>query len=199
MTQTPAERRYARNKEAILAAAREIIKEDGLDYFSMRTLADKADYSASALYKYFNNKQDLIEALRAEGWKLLNQYAAQRGGTMTDSVESIIQSGLAWFDFAREYPDYFRLIISESHDARFGYEAFMKHPAFMGITANIQALIDQEIIRLLPGTTSQMLAFNFFTSIVGYCTLQVNLFNVDTPEFEAFLEKCLRQYIGYLR
>ncbi len=198
MVETPAERRYARNKETILAAAREIFREDGLDKFSMRSLADKADYSPSAIYKYFNNKQEILEALRAEGWQLLGQFAAKRNGTMSDSIESVIQSGLAWFDFVRAYPDYFKLMVSESSDDRGGFEAMMTHPGFLGLAKNIQQLIDKKLIRLIPGTTVQMLAFNFFASIEGYCSLQTNLFKVDSPEFEVFLEQSLRQYMAYL-
>jgi AcrR family transcriptional regulator len=192
MVETPAERRYARNKETILAAAREIFREDGLDKFSMRSLADKADYSASAIYKYFNNKQEILEALRAEGWQLLNQFSAKRNASMNDSVEAVIQSGLAWFDFVRQYPDYFKLMVSESSDDRGGFDALMSHPGFQRLVKNIQQ------VRLIPGTTVQMLAFNFFASIEGYCSLQTNLFKVDSPEFEAFLENSLRQYMAYL-
>lgn len=198
MTQTPAERRYARNKETILAAARELIKAEGLDSFSMRTLADKADYSASALYKYFNNKQDILEALRAEGWQLLEKIATRRNASMTDSIEAVIQSGLAWFDFVREYPDYFKLMVSESNDDRKGFQAMMEHPGFIGLTQQVQALVDQGLITILPGTTVEMLAFNFFASIEGYCALQTNLFKVDSEEFEIFLEQALRQWMGYV-
>ena len=198
MVDTPAERRYARNKETILAAARELFREEGLDQFSMRSLADKADYSPSAIYKYFNNKQEILEAIRAEGWQLLGQFAAKRNAAMSDSIEAVIQSGLAWFDFVRAYPDYFKLMVSESSDERVGFEALMSHPGFLGLAANIQQLIDKKLIRLIPGTTVQMLAFNFFASIEGYCSLQTNLFKVESPEFEAFLEQGLRQYIAYL-
>jgi AcrR family transcriptional regulator len=198
MVETPAERRYARNKETILAAAREIFREDGLDKFSMRSLADKADYSASAIYKYFNNKQEILEALRAEGWQLLNQFSAKRNASMNDSVEAVIQSGLAWFDFVRQYPDYFKLMVSESSDDRGGFDALMSHPGFQRLVKNIQQLVDNKVVRLIPGTTVQMLAFNFFASIEGYCSLQTNLFKVDSPEFEAFLENSLRQYMAYL-
>lgn len=198
MAHTPAERRFARNKETILAAARELIKEQGLDQFSMRTLADKADYSASAIYKYFNNKQDILEALREEGWQLLGQFAAKRNAGMSDSVEGVIQSGLAWFDFVRAYPDYFKLMVSESSDERMGFDALKTHPGFLGLVQNIRVLVDQKVVRLIPGTTVEMLAFNFFAAIEGYCALQTNLFKVDSPEFNAFLEQSLRQWMAYL-
>ncbi len=197
MVRTPAERRFARNKEMILAAARELIKEDGLDQFSMRALAEKADYSASAIYKYFNNKQEILEALRDEGWLLLTQFAAKRNAKMSDSVEAVIQSGLAWFDFVRAYPDYFKLMFSESSDDRMGFDALKTHIGFSGLVKNIQDLVDQKVIRLIPGTTVEMLAFNFFASIEGYCSLQTNLFKVDSPEFEKFLEQSLRQQMAY--
>jgi hypothetical protein len=89
-------------------------------------------------------------------------------------------------------------MVSESSDDRGGFDALMSHPGFQRLVKNIQQLVDNKVVRLIPGTTVQMLAFNFFASIEGYCSLQTNLFKVDSPEFEAFLENSLRQYMAYL-
>ena len=66
---TPSERRYEKTRQGILSAARNLLLEGGTDAISMRTLADKVDYSPAALYKYFANKEEIIEALRQEAWR----------------------------------------------------------------------------------------------------------------------------------
>lgn len=71
---TPSERRYEKTRQGILNAARSILLEDGVEAISMRTLADKVDYSPAALYKYFANKDEIIEALRVEAWEMMANY-----------------------------------------------------------------------------------------------------------------------------
>jgi len=58
---TPSERRYEKTRQGILSAARTLLLEGGVEAISMRTLADKVDYSPAALYKYFANKEEIIE------------------------------------------------------------------------------------------------------------------------------------------
>ncbi|MRR32158.1 TetR/AcrR family transcriptional regulator, partial [bacterium] len=49
---SPSERRYQRTRQSILEAAQAILSEQGIEALSMRALAEKADYSPAALYKY---------------------------------------------------------------------------------------------------------------------------------------------------
>ncbi|MCB0147914.1 MAG: TetR/AcrR family transcriptional regulator, partial [Caldilineaceae bacterium] len=64
---TPRTKRRLRTKQAILDAARAIIVEDGLPALSMRTLADRIDYSPAGLYEYFGGKEEIVAAVCDEG------------------------------------------------------------------------------------------------------------------------------------
>ncbi|NJN55580.1 MAG: helix-turn-helix transcriptional regulator, partial [Anaerolineae bacterium] len=55
---TPRERRHLRTKDAILDAARLIIKEQGADALSIRAIAEQIDYSPAGLYEYFGSKEE---------------------------------------------------------------------------------------------------------------------------------------------
>ena len=59
--------RRAREKELlrrkIIDAAAQLIVANGYEAFSLRQVADKIEYSASSIYLYFKNKEELIEAM----------------------------------------------------------------------------------------------------------------------------------------
>ncbi len=56
----------------------------------MRYLAEKVDYSPSALYKYFNNKEEIIEALRQEGWVQMESIFRSRVDPGQNSLQMLL-------------------------------------------------------------------------------------------------------------
>ena len=62
----PRERRRDSNQRRILALAMEMIESAGIDALSMNKLAEAADYTPGALYRYFASKDALLAALVGE-------------------------------------------------------------------------------------------------------------------------------------
>ena len=57
------ERERHRLKEKILGATGEIISERGVEHLTIRSLAEKIEYSPRTVYLYFRDKQEVLEAL----------------------------------------------------------------------------------------------------------------------------------------
>lgn len=55
--------RRQRTIEKILAAAKELIQENGFNRLSLRAVASRAGFSPASLYEYFNGKDDIIDTL----------------------------------------------------------------------------------------------------------------------------------------
>lgn len=108
---TPRQRRYYKTKATILQAAQEIIAEKGLAGLSLRELARRIDYSPSGLYEYFNSKDDIVTAIRAEGLELLRDYLNRVPVDLTPS-ERLVQLGLAYLEFAHDHSEPFRLVFN---------------------------------------------------------------------------------------
>lgn len=53
---------------AILAAAGELFLEQGYEAFSMRQVAERIGYSATTIYRYYEDKDDLLFAIVHEGF-----------------------------------------------------------------------------------------------------------------------------------
>ena len=56
-------RRQARNRSALIAAARQIMSEKGIDAATMAEIAQVADVGAGTVYNYFRSKEDLAVAV----------------------------------------------------------------------------------------------------------------------------------------
>jgi AcrR family transcriptional regulator len=65
----------------------------------MRALAERADYSPSALYKYFDDKEDILDTLSTEGWQLSLEFQQshmlEEGATLPEALDGLLR-GAAW-------------------------------------------------------------------------------------------------------
>src|SRR5690606_35234074 len=75
--ETPAERRKKAQEARILDAALAIVAEGGLDALSIKAIAERADYSPAALYRYFASKDELVAALAIRAVRTLGEALAE--------------------------------------------------------------------------------------------------------------------------
>ena len=92
--------------KALHAATRVILDEAGPDAVSLREAARRVGVSATAAYRYFANKEELLASVAAEGFREL-AAAMERGSTESDRLGRV---GLAYFDFALQKRGLFRLM-----------------------------------------------------------------------------------------
>jgi AcrR family transcriptional regulator len=91
---------------ALGAAARAILDEAGPDAVSLRETARRVGVSATAVYRHFANKNELLASVAADGFREL-AAAMETAATGSDPLGGV---GLAYFDFALQKPGLFRLM-----------------------------------------------------------------------------------------
>src|SRR5688572_7345354 len=64
-------------KRAILDAARRLCLSDGIDGVSARKVAREVGCSATAIYLYYRNFDEVLHHLRMEGHAVLSRYFAE--------------------------------------------------------------------------------------------------------------------------
>ena len=70
-----AEKTGSRETEtAILEAARNLLAEGGLDALSMRAVASQVGLSATAIYHWFEGKEDLVDRVVLHGFRRSEAY-----------------------------------------------------------------------------------------------------------------------------
>src|SRR5262245_20135594 len=103
------ERRKAQTREKILAAGRELLLSDGFHGFSMRKLAAKVNYTATALYAHFPDKEALLgELVENEFIKLRRVF--DETCQIADPIERLRMKGLTFVRFALEHPDAYKFL-----------------------------------------------------------------------------------------
>jgi AcrR family transcriptional regulator len=88
------------------AAARAILDEAGPDEVGLREVARRVGVSATAVYRHFSNKEDLLASVAAEGFREL-AAAMETGATESDPLHGV---GLAYVEFALQKRGLFRLM-----------------------------------------------------------------------------------------
>ena len=105
------ERRRRDTREEILAVARELLLEVGLEELTLRQVARRADFSPASLYTYFSSRDDIVVALQAESLQRLGMYL-RRVPLDLPPDRRIVELGVAYMDFARENPMDLHCILS---------------------------------------------------------------------------------------
>ena len=95
---------------AIYEAARDILAEGGLAALSMRALAARVGTTPTAIYHYFDNKDDLVQRVVVRGFQKF-EASLQRSieGLPVGSLERLAAIGEAYLAFAIENEPYFKI------------------------------------------------------------------------------------------
>lgn len=107
---SPQARRRAQTRRDILDNARRMLLTQGAAGLSIRALADSIDYTPGALYKYFDSKEALVDAVRAECFAELNNFIADRVAGAGSAAEMLLTGGMAYIEYAGEQPQAYRLM-----------------------------------------------------------------------------------------
>jgi AcrR family transcriptional regulator len=110
---SPQERRQRNREEmknAILEAARQVMREEGVAALNLQEVARRVGVRAPSLYEYFPGKMALYDALFYMGVRLfveqMNHFTES-----TDSFWERAQAGLEnYMMFAQEYPELYQLV-----------------------------------------------------------------------------------------
>ena len=91
-----------------LAAARELIQEEGYEGLTLRRLANRMECSPMALYSYFADKQALLTALALEGFEKLAKRFDSTG--RRDPLTALRKILLDYIAYAEENPFEYRIL-----------------------------------------------------------------------------------------
>ena len=113
----PKERREREREEIrgrILEAARELFASDGYEAVTMRRIADRIEYSPTAIYFHFKDKETLLKELCSIDFHSL---ARQFGpiGKIGDPIERLRRAGHAYIRFGIDHPNHYRLMFMTPH------------------------------------------------------------------------------------
>jgi AcrR family transcriptional regulator len=130
--------RHGNLPAALQAAARQILNENGLHAVGLRETARRVGVSATAAYRHFTSKEDLLASVAAEGFHEL--AGAMRSATR--GANPLIRAGLAYIEFADQNRGLFRLMFGPILAER------AKYPALQAAAVGVEALLLRGVAEL---------------------------------------------------
>jgi len=108
------ERERAEVREKILEAARELFVSEGYEAVTMRKIANRIEYSPTAIYLHFKDKESVLRELcDADFIALARKFA--KIGRIADPVERLRKAAHAYTEFGLEHPNHYRLMFMTPH------------------------------------------------------------------------------------
>lgn len=167
------ERQELRTK--ILDAARDLFVAHGYDAVTMRKIAERIEYSPTAIYSHFKDKEALILEL-CEGDFLEIAARFQDLAGIADPVEKMRAVGLAYVEFGLTHPNHYRLMFmtppaSDKH-LDLDYHGNPKFDAY----AFVKVLVEDAITagKLRPELTdAELVAQGVWSAVHGVVALHV--------------------------
>jgi len=101
-------------RDKILDAARELFVSEGYDGVTMRKVAERIEYSPTAIYVHFHDKEQLFLELCHADFRRLAESFVQLA-QVDDPVERLRRIGFAYMQFGLENPNHYRMMFMTAH------------------------------------------------------------------------------------
>lgn len=134
----------------ILNAARELFAKRGYEAVTMREIARRIEYSPTALYGHFVDKETLFRELCRQDFSEFAQSLLREVSSVHDPVEQLCHAGIMYLSFAEHYPEHYRLMFLAEHPDIPPTEAERNDPtqnAYIFLRALVVVLIDSGALR----------------------------------------------------
>ena len=169
---------------AILAAASELFLAGGLEGFSLRGVAERVGYSATTVYLYFDNKDDLLFSVSLEGFEAFGQALKDAYETTADPLARIGAIGRAYVAFGAAHPAHYRLMFMERG------EFFLKEnpndckPTINSFDIFVQAVHEAHAAGVLNTEEPMSLVYTLWAAVHGLVALTLCVPVNDTRDLE---------------
>jgi AcrR family transcriptional regulator len=107
-------REKSETRDKILDAARELFVTEGYEGVSMRRVAEKIEYSPTAIYVYFADKQELFHELCQQDYARLAEVF-QSSAMSSDPIDRVKQIGRTYTEFGVRYPNHYKFMFMTPH------------------------------------------------------------------------------------
>lgn len=164
-------------RAALVHAAMELLEESGEADLSLRAVARRAGVSAAAPYRHYADREALVSAVAAVGYRELAQRlaAAHPSPSTPDQLASV---AIAYVQFALERPALFRIMFTEPCDR--------DNDERVAATAAVSQYVRAIVERTFPQADTDALATAIWALVHGLAFLHLDgKLDASTPQVVA--------------
>lgn len=185
------DQKRAWTKQVILDAAEAYFIDGGKTNISIRNIAQDIGYSPANIYKYFENKDAIIEALIARRIKEHAQVVAQVDTTGLSTQEALKKGFKAHFNYVLTIPEHYKAMMISDDPSLVNKTQMMdpntieRLPAQKKLIDTIKQGINQQEIKPVDAVkTTQILWSAMFGLLMRFITEKIN----DQAIIESFID-----------
>jgi AcrR family transcriptional regulator len=178
-------------RKNILCAAMDLFSQGGYENVSMRGIAKKIEYSPGAIYRYFENKEDIMRQLCYQGFEQMLSFQ-EKIDDISNPLERMIEGCRCYIAFATQNQDMYELMFStgQLEKAAREKEDSVALKSFQKLTDHVRECMTAGIFK---GKDAETLAVALWASIHGLSSLLINqqLGFVSEENLHQLIEECL--------
>jgi AcrR family transcriptional regulator len=156
--------------------------------FSLRQVAEQIGYSATSIYLYFANKEELLFAICDQGFEVFDVMQREAYESSDHPLERLIAMGRSYIEFGLSHPAHYRVMFQENEfyllSAKKGEEA----PRMVSLLLLQQAVQEAIISGKIKSTNPQSTADALWAAVHG-----VVAFGNQNPLFDETRTKALTE------
>lgn len=198
MTDTPRERRRVKNEAAILDAATDLIVAKGLENVSLRDIARYADYSPAGLYKYFDSKAAIIQAvLVRENQQLLTLL--ETVSSSLPPMQRLVELCLLYINHCLQNRAYLLLVNSLSSKRKSINQPVPDDSPYLLFIEAVRDWIHAENIPIHQDYGLEEITYALWSQIHGMATLRLNQLKDFDADFNTVNRLTLKYFLRGLQ
>ncbi|MFZ4521067.1 MAG: TetR/AcrR family transcriptional regulator [Bacteroidales bacterium] len=161
-------------KALILAAARKLFIEKGIEETSLRNIAEVIEYSPATIYLYFKDKDEILHELHSQGFQELGARMSVLQA-VSDPLERLKALGRVYIDFAHQNTEMYDLMfiarapmdyLEKKNDADWDEGK----RAFGYLVQTVQDCLDSGLFK---GHDADPLSFVIWSTVHGMVALEI--------------------------
>ncbi len=137
-------------RSIILDAAGELFLEQGYEGFSMRRVAERIGYSATTIYRYYEDKDDLLFAVVNEGFSEFARQLTEAAEGASNPIKRLEALGHAYVRFGLNNPVYYQMMFMQRADLIFESQREQTRPmieSFDLLQKAVKAAMDAGVMK----------------------------------------------------
>jgi AcrR family transcriptional regulator len=162
-------------REAILTAAGVLFLERGYDGFSLRGVAERIGYSATTIYLYFADKDELLFAVVDEGFQTFKAPLTAAAASVSDPLGRLEAIGRAYIDFGLSHPAHYQLMFMQRPDFLLGYRVGECEPRINGFGVLQQAVQQGIDAGIFPPGDAEAYSDALWAEVHGVVALAISI------------------------
>ena len=159
---------------ALIEGALELVTEQGIDRLSLREVARRVGVSHTAPYRHFSDKEALLAAVAAAGFRSLTSCLQRESADPTTGPLKKLQAiGVAYVRFAIGHPAHYRVMFGAFQVAR-GVYPELDEASRVAFAPLVEAIVSGQKAESVREGDPIRLAWTAWSLVHGLATLHID-------------------------